>query len=324
MQISKKARASIADLQAGLAQRAVNALENAGHGGNEEGAAAQVADMNEPAMAVAMPAPVAPAEANAVELVVEVPLDMIEPGKYQPRKDLGDIPALAATIASQGLKNPVILRPIAGGKYELIAGERRWTAMKSLPGKTVIPAFIRNLTDEQAAIDSLLENNARDDLSDYEYFAALHALQVQGFVKSDAEIRQKIGLPKSTMSRLMSFRSLPEPVRELLDKKPRTVGSKAAAALAHAKFSSHPEIVIEAVQRRFDNDAISEAAMVSWAESALRGAPVVAEPRMVRFGDELALFKVNKEGILFLRPTGIDNDAWVADLLKKMGATESE
>ena len=95
-----------------------------------------------------------------------IPLDLIQRGKYQPRADFDEaaLEELASSIKSQGLMQPIVIRPIGPQKYEIIAGERRWRAAQ-IAGLDSIPAVIRTVSDEAAIAMSLIENIQREDLN---------------------------------------------------------------------------------------------------------------------------------------------------------------
>jgi len=93
-----------------------------------------------------------------------VPLELIQRGKYQPRRDMDQtaLEELAASIRAQGVMQPIVLRPIGGGRFEIVAGERRWRASQ-LAGQDKIPAMVRELPDEAAIAMALIENIQRED-----------------------------------------------------------------------------------------------------------------------------------------------------------------
>src|SRR5690625_151007 len=108
----------------------------------------------------------------------QLSLDAIEPGRYQPRSamDPDRLEELAASIREQGLVQPVVVRPLAArGRYELIAGERRWRACR-MAGLETIPALIREIADEATLALALIENIQREDLNPLEEAVALRRL----------------------------------------------------------------------------------------------------------------------------------------------------
>ena len=103
-----------------------------------------------------------------------VPLELIQRGKYQPRRDMDQtaLEELAASIRAQGVMQPIVLRPIGNGRFEIVAGERRWRASQ-LAGQDKIPAMVRDLPDEAAIAMALIENIQREDLNPLEEAEAL-------------------------------------------------------------------------------------------------------------------------------------------------------
>src|SRR5436190_5739613 len=112
----------------------------------------------------------------------EVPVDLLERGRYQPRVDMRDdtLAELAESIKAQGVVQPIVVRPLTaadGGetRYEIVAGERRWRAAQ-LAGLHSIPAVVRDIEDEAAIAIALIENIQREDLNPMEEARALHRL----------------------------------------------------------------------------------------------------------------------------------------------------
>ena len=108
----------------------------------------------------------------------KLPVDLVQRGKYQPRKDIEpeSLQELADSIKAQGVMQPIVVRPISDRKYEIIAGERRWRATQ-LAGLDEIPAVIRDVSDEAAMAMALIENIQREDLNPIEEAVALQRLQ---------------------------------------------------------------------------------------------------------------------------------------------------
>ena len=108
----------------------------------------------------------------------ELPVDLIQRGKYQPRRDMDPqaLEELAESIRAQGVMQPIVVRSIGGERYEIIAGERRWRATQ-LAGLDTIPTVIRDVPDEAAIAMALIENIQREDLNPIEEAIALQRLQ---------------------------------------------------------------------------------------------------------------------------------------------------
>lgn len=163
------------------------------------------------------PVPVAAnAEKNAE--LKQINLDQIQPGKYQPRKDIDadSLSELADSIRSQGVIQPIVLRPIEGGRYEIIAGERRWRAAK-LASLTEIPAVVREIPDEAAIAMALIENIQREDLNAIEEAVALQRLSTE-FSLTHQEIAKIVGKSRATISNLLRLLTLPPEIKALVEK----------------------------------------------------------------------------------------------------------
>ncbi|MEM9254451.1 MAG: ParB/RepB/Spo0J family partition protein [Pseudomonadota bacterium] len=161
---------------------------------------------------------ITPAQASsATEQARELPVDLIQRGKYQPRKDieLESLQELADSIRAQGVMQPIVVRPISDSRYEIIAGERRWRATQ-LAGLDAIPVVVRDVTDEAAIAMALIENIQREDLNPIEEAIALQRLQ-QEFELTQQEVAEAVGKSRSTVANLLRLMTLQEEVRRLLE-----------------------------------------------------------------------------------------------------------
>lgn len=144
------------------------------------------------------------------QVVVFIPVRAVQPGKYQPRgsMDPAALETLARSIEQSGLMQPVVVRALAGepGRYELIAGERRWRAMDRL-GKPEIPAIIQVVDDRQAAELSLIENLQREDLNPMDRASALRRLADE-FAMTHQDLASRVGLDRATVSNLLRLNEL--------------------------------------------------------------------------------------------------------------------
>src|SRR5579883_2200806 len=145
-----------------------------------------------------------------------LPVDRIAPGKYQPRRvfDEEKLAELAASIKAQGLIQPIVVRPSGVGRYEIIAGERRWRAAQ-LAGLTEIPAVIREVADPAVAAMTLIENIQRENLSPLEEAHALRRL-IEEFQHTHQQVADAIGRSRATVSNLLRLLDLPEEINRLL------------------------------------------------------------------------------------------------------------
>ncbi|WP_165677207.1 ParB/RepB/Spo0J family partition protein [Metapseudomonas otitidis] len=145
-----------------------------------------------------------------------LPLDLIQRGKYQPRRDMDPtaLEELAQSIKAQGVMQPIVVRPIGGGRFEIIAGERRWRASQQA-GLDRIPALVREVPDEAAIAMALIENIQREDLSPIEEAVALQRLQ-QEFQLTQQQVAEAVGKSRVTITNLLRLIGLPEEVKTLL------------------------------------------------------------------------------------------------------------
>ncbi len=143
-------------------------------------------------------------------------LDMLQPGRYQPRTrmDEGSLYELAESIKSQGVIQPVLVRPVDGGRYEIIAGERRFRAAR-LAGLDSVPVLVKPVPDEAAAVMALIENIQREDLNPLEEAQGLQRL-VTEFKLTHEQAAQAVGRSRSAASNLLRLLNLAEPVQQML------------------------------------------------------------------------------------------------------------
>ncbi len=150
------------------------------------------------------------------ELLQKIAIDLLQPGKYQPRTsmDQASLTELAESIKAQGVMQPILVRPITDGRYEIIAGERRWRAAQ-IAGLTDVPVLIREVADESALAMSLIENIQREDLNPLE-----EALGIQRLIKEFNLTHQTAGLAlgssRSTISNLLRLLNLSAPVQKMM------------------------------------------------------------------------------------------------------------
>jgi ParB family chromosome partitioning protein len=146
----------------------------------------------------------------------ELALDRLRPGKYQPRTrmDEGSLYELAESIRSQGVMQPVLVRPLEGGDYEIIAGERRVRAAR-LAGLDIVPVLVRPVADEAAAVMALIENIQREDLNPLEEAQGLQRLVLE-FKLTHEQAAQAVGRSRSAASNLLRLLQLAEPVQQML------------------------------------------------------------------------------------------------------------
>lgn len=147
----------------------------------------------------------------------KIPVEFLQPGKYQPRKDMSSdaLEDLAASIRSQGIIQPIVVRQIGEQKYEIIAGERRWRASQ-IARLDVIPCLIKDVPDEAAVAIALIENIQREDLNAMEEAQALDRLMVE-FELTHQEVATAVGKSRTTVTNLLRLNNLNDDVKLLLE-----------------------------------------------------------------------------------------------------------
>jgi ParB family chromosome partitioning protein len=147
----------------------------------------------------------------------ELPVEFIQRGKYQPRRDMNPeaLQELSDSIKAQGVMQPIVVRPIGEDRYEIIAGERRWRATQ-LAQLHTIPAVIRDVPDEAAIAMALIENIQREDLNPMEEAIALKRLQDE-FDLTHQEVSDAVGKSRTTVTNLLRLMSLSDDVKPLLE-----------------------------------------------------------------------------------------------------------
>lgn len=145
-----------------------------------------------------------------------VPINKIDPNPQQARNALGNIDELKASIKERGVLEPILVRPRRGGRYEIIAGERRFRASKSI-GLTEIPCIEMQVEDSEAMEISLIENLQRKDLDVFEEADGLKTL-TDSYGYNHSEIAKKIGKARSTITEIINLSKIPDEVRDLCSK----------------------------------------------------------------------------------------------------------
>jgi ParB family chromosome partitioning protein len=172
----------------------------------------------------------------------------ITAGKYQPRRHFDDdlLQELADSIKVQGVIEPIIVRGVAGGRFEIIAGERRWRASQ-LAGMSEIPALVRDIDDRAAIAIALVENIQREDLSPLEEAHSLARL-IAEFKLTHQQAADAVGRSRAAVSNLLRLLELPEAIRKMLDEGTLEMGhARALLPLAEAR-------AIALARKAIDND----------------------------------------------------------------------
>lgn len=154
--------------------------------------------------------------AAAADELRNLPVEALDPGKYQPRTRMDEqaLGELAASIRAQGVMQPILVRPAREGRFEIIAGERRWRAAR-MAGLSTVPALVREVPDRQALAVSLIENIQREDLNPIEEAAGVKRL-IEEFGMTHEQAAEALGRSRSAVTNLLRLLELAPPVRELL------------------------------------------------------------------------------------------------------------
>lgn len=155
---------------------------------------------------------------------VQLPVNDIEPNKEQPRSIFDDeaLSQLSESIAEHGVLQPLIVRPLADGSYQIVAGERRWRAAK-LAGLTSVPAVIKTLSDSETAVFALIENLQREDLNSVEEAQGIKRL-IDEFGLTQEQAAQKLSKSRPAVANSLRLLNLPERVLQLLSEKKLSPG----------------------------------------------------------------------------------------------------
>jgi ParB family chromosome partitioning protein len=163
-------------------------------------------------------------ESNQEDLLSTLDIDVIQPGRFQPRMRFDDesLQELADSIRAQGVIQPVIVREIGLNSYEIIAGERRWRASR-LAGLTQVPVVIKSISDEEALAMGIIENIQRQNLNPIEEAQGLKRL-IDEFGLTHEKVAHAIGRSRSSISNSLRLLGLPEPIQALLNERELDMG----------------------------------------------------------------------------------------------------
>ena len=182
----------------------------------------------------ATPAP-APAADPSAEGVREIALELIDANPYQTRTHMDEaaLAELAASIQASGVLQPIVVRYIDGGRYQLIAGQRRWAASQRA-GKPTIPAVVRQVSNEQAMEMTIIENLQREDLNPIEQAHAFERLS-RDFGLTQEQMAERTGKDRASISNFLRLLRLPEYVQSLIERGALTAGHGKALMMLHSE-----------------------------------------------------------------------------------------
>ena len=166
--------------------------------------------------------------------IQEIPLDKINPNRHQPRKVFGEreLSDLANSLKENGMIQPVLVRRIGDGSYELIAGERRWRSAK-IAGLSTVPALIRLSNDERSLAIALVENVQRENLNPMEEAKAYSQLMTEFNLTQEA-VAQSVGKDRSTIANITRLVSLPKEVQGFIESGQLSLGHAKVLASLHS------------------------------------------------------------------------------------------
>lgn len=219
------------------------------------------------------------------EQVGTLSVDKLQPGKYQPRTHMGQeaLTELSESIKNRGVIQPILVRPVGGGKYEILAGERRWRASK-MAALAEVPVIIREVPDEAALGIGLIENIQREDLNAMEEAAGIQRL-IDEFKLTHEEAAKAVSRSRSAVSNLLRLLELANPVQQMVMEGQLEMGH-ARALLGLAK-SRQVEMAQQIVSKGSSvRDAERMARLSAEVPKAGRPARVDADTR--RLQDELS------------------------------------
>ena len=155
-------------------------------------------------------------EESGGDIIKTLKLDELQPGKYQPRTrmDQASLEELARSLKAQGVMQPILARSVGKGRYEIIAGERRWRAAK-IAGLREVPVVVREVPDSAALAMALIENIQREDLNPLEEATGIHRL-INEFKMTHQEAAEAVGRSRAATTNLLRLLNLPQSVQALL------------------------------------------------------------------------------------------------------------
>lgn len=217
---------------------------------------------------------------------VELGINDLEPNRTQPRQsfDDGAMTELADSIAQHGVLQPILVRPLLSGGYQIVAGERRWRASR-MAGLTTVPAVIRDLTDSEVMQLALIENLQREDLKPLEE-ANGYKMLMDNFEFTQEEIAKTVGKSRPAITNALRLLNLPEDMQNMLEHGEMTAGH------ARTLLSFKNEDQMKAAARRVTMEGISVRELEKMAKRANEEKPEKADKpakRRIRYYDEAEL-----------------------------------
>ncbi len=256
----------------------------------------QMTKRPEPAPAAGAPAAPAPPAKLPGDELANLPLDLLQRGKYQPRVDMRQesLEELAASIKAQGIVQPIVVRPVDGAapgqsqRYEIIAGERRWRAAQ-IAGLATVPAVIRRVPDEAAIAMALIENIQRENLNPLEEARALERL-ISEFGITHQQAADAVGRSRAAVSNLLRLLELPDEISTFVEHRELEMGH-ARALLGLTQRRQQIEVGTLVAKKGLsvrDTEAMVRALLAKTAGGANAKESKSLDPNVRRLQDELS------------------------------------
>ena len=237
-----------------------------------------------PGRAVSMPQTALSAPMPILQGSAEIAIDLIDPNPYQTRRNIREesLNELADSIRSSGVVQPVVLRPVTGGRYQLVAGERRWLASKRAE-KSTIPAVVRQISNEQAMEITIVENLQREDLNPIEQARAFERLSRE-FGLTQEQIATRTGKDRASIANFIRLLKLPVTVQDSLESGSLSFGhGKALVALAgfpdHLEKATH-EVLQKQLSVRQTEELVNKLLNPDTAERSLESRVENVDPNV--------------------------------------------
>ncbi|MDH0341812.1 ParB/RepB/Spo0J family partition protein [Chromobacterium haemolyticum] len=257
--------------------------------------------------------------------LTSLPIDSIRPGKYQPRSfmDEAALDELAASIRAQGVIQPLVVREVGFGDYELIAGERRWRASRKA-GLTEVPAVIKSVPDEAALAMALIENIQRQELDPIEEAQGIKRL-IDEFGLTHEAAADAVGRSRSAVSNLLRLLALPEPVQTMLHQGRLEMGHARALLalpvveqLGLAQEVGDKGLSVREVERRVQQTAVEKTTVAPQQKRTDPDVSRLAEQVSERIGARVSIRHANRgNGRLVIEYATLDELEGLLEKLQK-------
>ena len=213
-----------------------------------------------------------------------LPVDLIRRGKYQPRRIVEEsaLEELAQSVRARGIVQPIIVRPAGGGRFEIVAGERRWRAAQRA-GLAEVPVIVRECSDREAAAVALIENIQREDLNPIEEAQGYRTLADE-FGLTHQELAEAVGRSRPAVSNALRLLDLNDDVRALVERGDLDMGH--ARALLPLSGTAQSEAAAKVVRRGLSARATERLAR-SKAKDGRRPEPAARDPDVTRLESDL-------------------------------------